>query len=352
MKPLDFRKAKLFVDGARVTQLLVVSLAAERFWWLAFHERRGMNVLDWSAVQSVEVRSVLCVTGFGKTARRSKLARVQIALTKEDSCLAYRAAKAVCKLVEAKGYRILDAIVPQKAVGGLDGGEHDLKTEHPNKAGPSSFEIKFRRVVTAKLLPTVRRQIQQQAWKLWPAAQANAKTDWVERVVVLLRWRSVDPNAVGDWTDTYAEVVSAGANDSCPKNWKPLWGWPAQLPSAREVQAKRRAALAAKAKAIADAKAKAKVKKIFDKHYAKLRSCLKYGKEMRSVSDLLVHVKTAKCAKVKPNIGQKMPVWQKRWKWPARSWGQEKSCSSATGGGRQGYCATYEALSDIFDFVK
>ena len=76
MKPLDFRKAKLFVDGARVTQLLVVSLAAERFWWLAFHERRGMNALDWSDVQSVEVRSVLRVDGFGKSARRRKFATV------------------------------------------------------------------------------------------------------------------------------------------------------------------------------------------------------------------------------------------------------------------------------------
>ena len=34
------------------------------------------------------------------------------------------------------------------------------------------------------------------------------------------------------------------------------------------------------------------------------------------------------------------------------SWGQDKSCSSATGGGRQGYCATYEALSDVFNFVR
>jgi uncharacterized protein YktB (UPF0637 family) len=43
MAPLDFREVKLFVDGERVKQLLVVSLAAERFWWLALHERRGMN---------------------------------------------------------------------------------------------------------------------------------------------------------------------------------------------------------------------------------------------------------------------------------------------------------------------
>lgn len=352
MAPLDFRDVKLFVDGERVKQLFVVSLAAERYWWLAFHQRRGLNALKWSDVQSVEVRSVLRVDGSGKTARKRKFARVQVALTRDDSDLALRAAKAVCKLVEGKGYRILDAIVPQRAVGDLDGGEHDLKCEQPVKDGLSSFEIKFRRVTTAKLLPKVRRQIQQQAWKLWPAAQASAKENWCERVVVLLRWCSDDPNAVGDWTDTYAEAVSAGAEDNSPENWKPLWGWPAQLPSARQMQAKARAAAAAKAKAKADAKARAKVKKTFDKHYAKCRRCVKYGKEMRSVSDLLCIVDSVKSKKVKPTIGQKMPVWQKRWRWPAHSWGQDKSCGSTTGGGRSGYCATYEALSDVYAFVK
>ena len=352
MAPLDFRDVRLFVDGERVKQLFVVSLAAERFWWLAFRERRGMNALDWSDVQSVEVRSVLRVDGSGKTARKRKLATVQVALTRDDSCLALRAAKAVCTLVEGKGYRILDAIVHQRAVGDLDGGEHDLKCERPGEDGLSSFEIKFRRVATAKLLPTVRRQIQQQAWRLWPAAQAGGKENWSERVVVLLRWLSDDPNALEDWTDTYAEMVTARAKDDCPENWKPLWGWPARLPSAMQAQAKKRAAAHAKAQALADAKARAKVKKTFDKHYAKCRRCVKYGKEMRSVSDLLCFVNSARCKKVKPTIGQKMPVWQKRWKWPARSWGQDKSCSSATGGGREGYCATYEALNDIYDFVR
>ena len=352
MAPLDFRDVKLYVDGERVQQLFVVSLAAERFWWLAFHERRGMNALDWSDVQSVEVRSVLRIDGSGQNARRRKFARVQVALTREDSRLAYRAARAVCKLIEGKGYRILDAIVHQRAVGDLDGGEHDLKCECPDKDGLSSFEIKFRRVTTAKLLPTVRRQIQQLAWHLWPAAQAGAKENWTERVVVLLRWRSDDPNALGDWTDTYADVVSARAKDNCPEDWGPLWGWPARLPSASHVKAKKRAAAAAKAKAIAEAKARAKVKKTFDKHYAQIRRCMKYGKEMGSVSDLLSIVNSVECKKVKSTIGQKMPVWQKKWKWPARSWGQDKSCSSVTGGGREGYCAAYQALSDVYDFVR
>ena len=168
----------------------------------------------------------------------------------------------------------------------------------------------------------------------------------------MLRWRSDDPNALGDWTDTYAEMVPARAKDNCPEDWKPLWGWPARLPSASQVKAKKRAAATAKAKAIADAKARAEVRNTFDKHYAKCRRCMKFGKEMRSVSDLLCIVNSVKCKKVKPTIGQKMPVWQKKWKWLARSWGQDKSCTSATGGGREGYCATYEALSDVYDFVR
>ena len=148
MAPLDFRDVKLYVDGERVQQLFVVSLAAERFWWLAFHERRGMNALGWSDVQSVEVRSVLRIDGSGQNARRRKFARVQVALTREDSRLAYRAARAVCKLIEGKGYRILDAIVHLRGVGDLNEGGHDLKCECPDKDGICGLQRKQARKKT------------------------------------------------------------------------------------------------------------------------------------------------------------------------------------------------------------
>ena len=66
---------------------------------------------------------------------------------------------------------------------------------------------------------------------------SKARLDAVSRE---RRWCSDDPNALGDWKDTYAELVSARAEDNCPENWEPLWGWPAQLPSASQVKAKKR----------------------------------------------------------------------------------------------------------------
>ena len=38
MSPIDFRAKRLFVDGYRAKHMLVVSLAAKRFWRLAFHD--------------------------------------------------------------------------------------------------------------------------------------------------------------------------------------------------------------------------------------------------------------------------------------------------------------------------
>ena len=57
--PVDYRTAKVYVDGTRVKQLCIVSLAAERFWHLAFHERRGPSTLRPCHVRSVEVLDVV-----------------------------------------------------------------------------------------------------------------------------------------------------------------------------------------------------------------------------------------------------------------------------------------------------
>ena len=114
-------------------QLLVVSLGAERFWRLAFHERRGMSSLDWSDVRTVEVRGVVRKDGVGGQARARKLARVVVELTREDSQLSLRVAWAVVNLLESK-YRILDAIVPQWSEDGSECvGEHDLICERKSQ---------------------------------------------------------------------------------------------------------------------------------------------------------------------------------------------------------------------------
>lgn len=88
--------------------------------------------------------------------------------------------------------------------------------------------------------------------------------------------------------------------------------------------------------------------------WGKCRKIIKYGKDMRSVSDMLAKVGSVKCKRVKPNINQRIVTWAKKWRWPARSYWQDTSgsCSSRTGGGSPGYVATYDAMSDIYNFVQ
>ena len=110
----------------------------------------------------------------------------------------------------------------------------------------------------------------------------------------------------------------------------------------------------AQARVLAAAKAKAQVKKVYDSHWIKLRKTTLYGKEMRSVSALLERVKTAQSRKVRPNVAQRLGPWSRKWRRPPQSFGQDLSgaCDAKTGGGRHGYAATYEAMSDIYEWVK
>ena len=131
MSPIDFRSTRLFVDGHRVKQLLVVSLAAERFWRLAFHERHGLNGLTWNDVPTIQVRNVVIVAGVGVATRKRKLDAVEVELKREDSMLALRVARDVARLLEKRDYRILDAVVPQLNKDKDRVGEHDLVCEQP-----------------------------------------------------------------------------------------------------------------------------------------------------------------------------------------------------------------------------
>ena len=108
---MDFRSVILHVGSERVKQLCVVGVAVEYFWKLAFHGRRGLNSLVWSDVPSATLRDVVRIDGAGRP-RRWGIA--EVALTRADSMLALRVARAVCKRVEESGFRIFDAIVAQK----------------------------------------------------------------------------------------------------------------------------------------------------------------------------------------------------------------------------------------------
>ena len=63
-------------------------------------------------------------------------------------------------------------------------------------------------------------------------------------------------------------------------------------------------------------------------------------------------VKTDKCKRVRPTIGQKLPVWARRWKWPQQSYCKDEAGRSSSGGGSEGWVATARALEDVYDYVK
>jgi hypothetical protein len=357
MPPLHFRDVRLFVDGYRVKQLLVASLGAEQFWRLAFHERRGMDSLKWSEVQTVEVRNVVRKDGVGADARVKKMRSVQVHLRRGDSELALRVAHGVVRLVEERGYRILDAVVPQLDEAGTCVGEHDLVCERriqpTGVTGLSSFEIKLRLVYAPKTLVKARHQIQTLSWKLWPAAKADSTRVWAERVCVLLRWDGCDAFDVGDtWAATYAEAMPVGAEKDAPDNWCVLWGWKGRLLTVQEAKAAAQATAMAKKSKDAEAKARAKVQLTIERLWAKCRRSKKQGKEMRSVADMLRDVHTVKCKKVKANLHHRLPGWARKWRWPVNSYDKDESAKSSTGGGCNGFVATFEAMCDIYKCVS
>ena len=74
---VDYRQAQLSVNGEDVKQLCVVSVAAERFWHEAFHQRRGLSSLQWSDVTSVNLLDVVRKDDKG---RPRKYGRLQVDL--------------------------------------------------------------------------------------------------------------------------------------------------------------------------------------------------------------------------------------------------------------------------------
>ena len=355
MTSVDYREVALYVDNVRVKQLFVLSLAAERFWRLAFHDARGMAGLRPHHVERVEVRNAYRNEGGRKIEMKSPLL---VALTREDSRLALRVAEQIVTLVESKGYRILDAIQPQKDANNKKVGEHDLVCEKRGQTGSdrglSSMEIKLRAASTMEVLTKERKRIQKLGYKLWPWMKEESDGRWRDRVVVLLRWTKVQDefNLACSYDSSYAESVSRVSQD-----WEPQWGWASKLETesakalrkASEAKAKAKAAKAAEV----EATKKVRANLAFDKKWRGCRKTTMHRKEMGSISDVLKDINTAQCKKVRPNINQRLPVWTRKWKWPRHSWSQDTTgkCASKTGGGRGGYVATYEAMRHIFDHV-
>ena len=169
---MDYRREKLYVNKYRVKQPCVVGKAAESFWPLASHKRRGMSSLVWSNVVTMELGDVVL--------RGRKKATLEVGLSRADSELALRAAHAVVNLLERNGFRVLDVAVAQNDGKGDLVGEHDLVCERRRgPSGRSPAEVKLRQLKTKALkLRTVRRQVQQEAWKLWPKPRVAGRSEW------------------------------------------------------------------------------------------------------------------------------------------------------------------------------
>ena len=224
-------------NGWRVAFLCVVGFAAERFWDLAIHGRKGFNALAWHSVTSVTIRDVV-VNGKAK-------AEVDVDVPRPDAELAYRVARAVCLRLQKAGFFLLDAIRPQANDAATEEkdrkksvGEHDLIGERRSLKGRSSIEVKLRTVKKDSFLPNVRRQIQNSAHKLWPAATAKPNHGWAERVVVLVRFSHAEAE---DW-EIYCEALSVG-HKNLPENWEPLFGWDESLPALQDRTARGTASL-------------------------------------------------------------------------------------------------------------
>ena len=130
--------------------------------------------------------------------------------------------------------------------------------------------------------------MQEEAWRLWPAAKKSTGHQFAERIVILLRWLDQkDLFNLTDWHDVYAEAIAVDCDENLPEHWEPMFGWKQRLPSAAQVKANAVAKAAGKTAAKAEATALKAKKVAFKAVYKKCRKCVKHGVEMRSVSDLL-----------------------------------------------------------------
>ena len=345
------------LNGTVVTFLCVVGFAVESFLARAIHARKGFGALRWHHVPTVTVRDAV-VNG-----RCRK--EIEVAVPRDAAELALRVAQAVCERLRKAGVLLLDAIIPQlndAAENPQDrkasAGEHDLIGERMPLNGLSSIEVKVRTVKKEHFLPIVRKQIQNLAYKLWPAATAKASHGWAERVVVLVQFADAKNQ---DWGRIFCDSLMAG-RENLQENWKPLFGWGGSLPpfqgrapgqqQLQRSQAQQpspqptRSQPAAPRPAVITPQERQR-KRAFESIYANVRKVELHNQEMGSVSDLLSGMRTPAAKRAKPTIGEKIRGWADRFGWPAHSWAQSPKFRSKNGGGRWGFAASQGALDDV-----
>ena len=335
----------------RVFVLAIIGLAVESFLALAYHSRRGFDVLRWFNVKSVTFRKC-SVNGVNKTA-----ADVEVDRTMAERAL--RIARAIAERLGRFGFRLLDAIVPEYDSWKVSVGEHDLIGDRKGLTGKSSVEVKLRTIQKDHYVETVRKQVRAEAYhgtskRFWTTAIEKPQHEWAERVVVMVVFAS----PLAETFDIVCEALPAASLPTAA-NWSPLFGWPsvkppAPAPPTRVVAAvpkgsprTRPAATASSADGLADRQRKRKI----DELYSKVRRYTVHEQEMGSVSDFLNGMaKDGKSAakRAKPTLGEKMPRWKARFTWPAYSYVKSPKFRSLTGGGKEGYGATKAAPSDMY----
>ena len=225
--------------------------------------------------------------------------------------------------------------------------------ERSGKSGKSSIEFKCRTILDDRRRNEFRRQLQKDAYKWWPTAVEKRNHGWAERGCVLVEFRTRDAD---NWSSLRCDILPAESPDEV-SNWRPLFGWASKLvnnsgaPSVRASEPKQEPPHPRSSQS-ADPSGNGTRKRAFSSAYAKCRACNVYGQEMRSVSDLVTEVGTPAAKRAKPTIGEKMPVWAKKFKWAPRAWARTPRLGSRTGGGRKGICATKTALEDIHNALS
>ena len=209
-KPLKLAEHKIKWHGTLVHRLRLSSYAAEKFWHMAFGLQLGMNRLSPDAVRTAWLDD-------GEVDGIKKRGEVEVELPADYQELAFKIACAAVELLESHGYRILNAIVPERDANDSDDvqnsskkKEHDLVAERKGLWGPSSWEIKCKTIqYPDKLLATVQKQLRKDALKLWrPKAYS-------ERGVLLFEF--ADGAKDHTWRTSRCEAFNG--------TWGEIFGW-------------------------------------------------------------------------------------------------------------------------------
>ena len=309
----------------------------------------------WSNVRSVTI--------YNATVNGAEKKNIDVDVPRRDAELALRVAQAVCKRLQKFGFFLLDAVVSQynhAAQHAKDrwkrAGSHDLVADRPHVQGKSSIEVKLRTIEKADRAPTVRRQLQNLAHKLWPSATAKSKHGWGERVVLLVEFTGAMDE---EWDAMRCDSLLVGL-DNKPENWDPLFGWEGSLPPAKGASKALPAQCALPARTLnrtppaeldppPATPLERQRKRKFETLYRGVHKCTLYGSEMGAVKDMIVAmcdegVPAAK--RTRNTVGEKITGWSQRWSWPAHSWTKTPKFSSKGGGGKWGLAATKNALND------